>query len=301
MESYAIVTKNLVKRYRAKQRPVLQGLNLELHENQIIGLIGANGSGKTTFFKLCSGALDITEGTIEILGGDGVGDIRIKEEVIYSMHALPLEGYPVNVVLKCYHISYPHFDLEFARKLLDIFKIPEKKKISALSQGMKSIVHFVCALATRAKVTMLDEPFIGIDIEKRKLAYEVLLRDYMEYPRTFIISSHNLSELEGVLSEMILIDQGQVVFYEEMDAVRELLFRADGDSESISAFSDRPEVLHQSRGELSSFLIGRGSVDSSLAREAEASGLTVSRVQPEDVCVYLTSNRAGGDLECLWK
>lgn len=302
MEEYAVVSTDLEMKYSKKSVKVaLRNLNLKLHKNEIIGLIGANGSGKTTFFKICNGALEPTRGEIEILGGDAVGDIRLKEEVIYSMHALPIDAWKADVVLQCYNDTYPHFDLEFAQKSLELFDIPTKKAIRTFSQGMKSIFHFVCAMATRCQVTMLDEPFIGIDIEKRKMAYEILLRDYMEHPRTFIISSHNLSELEAVLSEMVLIDHGNLIFYEEMDTVREMLFRADGSDTQVAGFEKNAQTVYVSKGELGSYFIGKGSVESAFAKEAKETGLSISAVAPEDVCVYLTSNRKERDLECLWK
>lgn len=302
MEEYAIEAESLSMVYdRRKNVKALENIDLRLHKDHIIGLIGANGSGKTTFFKICSGALEPTEGKLQILGGDGIEDLRIKEEIIYSMHNLPVgEFYNVKRIVDCYAIGYPHFDREFAVKLLELFDIPVKKAIKTLSQGMKSIVHFICAMATRAKVTLLDEPFIGIDIEKRKLAYEILLRDYMEHPRTFVISSHNLEELSHVLSEMVLIHDGRIIFYKEMDEVREMLFRADGDSSRIKPFADREDVVHRSAGELGSFIICKGNVECSFAKELERAGCVIDKVSPEDVCVYLTSKRKEGDLECLW-
>lgn len=302
MEEYAVVATDLEMKYaKHSVKVALRNLNLKLHKNEMIGLIGANGSGKTTFFKLCNGALEPTRGKLEILGGDAVGDIRLKEEVIYSMHALPVDGWKADKILQSYYETYPHFDLEFARKSLELFDIPVKKKIITFSQGMKSIFHFICAIATRCEVTMLDEPFIGIDIEKRRIAYEILLRDYMENPRTFIISSHNLSELEAVLSEMVLIDHGNLIFYEEMDTVREMLFRADGIDGQIADFEKNEKTVYVSKGELGCFLIGRGSVESEFAKKVKEAGLSISAVAPEDVCIYLTSQGRERDLECLWK
>lgn len=303
MDEYAIVTSDLTMKYKKRSaKYALNKVNINLHKDQLIGLIGANGSGKTTFFKICNGNLDATEGTVTILGGDVTGNLAIREEVIYSMHALPVgDNISIETIVGNYHIMYPHFDKEFAEKLLDLFGISKKEKLKHLSQGMVSVVHFVCALSTRAKVTMLDEPFIGIDIEKRKLAYEVMLRDYMEYPRTIIISSHNLAEMEQILSEMVLVHNGNVVFYEDMDTVREMLFRADGEAEQVAVFSGREEVLTSNEGELGAYFIGKGSANSSLAKEAERAGLKITAVAPEDVCVYLTSSRKESDLECLWK
>lgn len=302
MDEYAIVASNLTMKYKKSRINALNHINLKLHEEQLIGLIGANGSGKTTFFKICNGNLDATEGTVQILGGDAVDDLSIREEVIYSMHALPVgDNLTVGTVIGNYHMMYPHFDKEFADKLLDLFGVSQKAKIKQLSQGTVSVVHFICALSTRAKVTMFDEPFIGIDIEKRKLAQEVLLRDYMEHPRTILISSHNLAEMEQILSEMVLIHNGDLVFYEDMDTVREMLFRADGEADQVKAFAGKEDVITSNQGELGAYFIGKGGPNCDLAKEAARTGLRIAAVAPEDVCVYLTSNRRESDLECLWK
>lgn len=166
---------------------------------------------------------------------------------------------------------------------------------------MKSLVHFSCALATRSSMTLLDEPFIGIDIKRRKTAQEVLLRDYMEYPRTILLSSHNLSELEGLLSEMLLIHEGNIIFYEDMDSVREMLFRIDGPKEEISKVIEGEEYVCMGEKELNGFVVLRGNVFSQTADKARKAGLTVSPVSPEEVSVYLTQKRRERDLEWLWK
>lgn len=303
MSEYSIQVNQLQKKYGKKQ--AIRNLDLELHKDQIIGLIGANGSGKTSFFKMCVGLEEITAGSIRILGGDAWKDLAIRSEVIYSMHDLPVTPTEkLKSILRCYEIGFPHFDREFAMKMMDLFELPVKKNCKQLSQGMKSLFHFVCAMASRCQVTLLDEPFIGIDIEKRKMAYEILLRDYMEHPRTFVISSHNLAELEGVLSEMVLIHQGELVFYQDMDLVREMLCRVSGSSENIQKFAKKRsegEIVHRDSGELGDALILQSSADSDLASEARQAGLEVESVAPEDVCVYLTTSGKEKQLDALWK
>lgn len=303
MSEYSIQVNQLQKKYGKKQ--AIRNLDLELHKDQIIGLIGANGSGKTTFFKMCVGLEEITAGNIRILGGDAWKDMTVRSEVIYSMHDLPVTPTErLKNILRCYEIGFPHFDREFAMKMMDLFELPVKKSCKQLSQGMKSLFHFVCAMASRCQVTLLDEPFIGIDIEKRKMAYEILLRDYMEHPRTFVISSHNLAELEGVLSEMVLIHQGELVFYQDMDQVREMLCCVKGSSEEIQKFAEERsegQIVHRDSGELGDTLVLQGSADSDLAMEARRAGLEVESVAPEDVCVYLTTSGREKQLDALWK
>lgn len=303
MSEYSICIKDLQKYYGRKQ--ALDNLNLKLHQNQIIGLIGANGSGKTTLFKMCVGLEDITAGSIEVLGGDPWKNMAIRSELIYSMHDLPVsQGEKLKRLLQYYEIAYPHFDRKFADKLMDLFTLSSRSKYKQLSQGMKSLFHFICAIATRSQVTLLDEPFIGIDIEKRKMAYEILLRDYMEHPRTFVISSHNLAELDGVLSEMVLLHQGRLVFYQDMDEVREMLCRISGSAEEIQHFQEQiPEeqVLQRQSGALGDKLVLRCSTTDKSAREAKRNGLEVETVSPEDVCVYLTTTGNEEALDALWE
>jgi len=299
MSEYAIKVSDLNKYYHRTH--AIKNFNININKDNIIGLIGANGSGKTTLFKLCNGFLEESSGTIEVMDGNPLTDITIKEQMIYSMHDLPVGDKELLFnIIKFYKGAYPTFDIVFAYKLIELFNISRTTLYGRLSQGTKSSFNFICALATRCKVTMLDEPFIGIDIVKRKMAYQILLRDYMKYPRTIIISSHNLSELDSVLSEMILIDNGNLIFYKEMDEVREMAFRAEGDINIIYEFSKTHKIMHMNGGTVSSFGIFEGSPSSKVAIEAKEAGLIISNVSPEDVCVYITSHLKEGDLECLW-
>ena len=122
----------------------------------------------------------------------------------------------------------------------------------------------------------------------------------MEHPRTIIVSNHNLGEMEHLLSEMVLIDRGHVVFYKEMDEVREMLFRVDGTEEQLKQLVGKGKILREKQGAISSFIIGEGSVNSDFAREAIKLGLSVSPVEPEDVCVYLTGSNKADQLDSLW-
>ncbi len=295
----AVSVKNLVKKYH--KCTAINNLSLEIHSGEIIGLIGTNGSGKTTFMRLCSGLLSADKGEVIALDSNPLTNIQVKNEMIYSMHDLPVGNREkIKNILNYYEMMYPHFDKVFAEKIFELLEVDTNKTLSALSQGLKSLVHFTCALATRCQITMLDEPFIGIDIEKRKTVYEILLRDYMEHPRTFLISSHNLSELEHILSEMILIHQGELIFYEEMDKVRDMLIRVDGAEKDLKEFISRYKTHHFSTGELGSFAVIEGSMQSEVALEAKAKGLIPSPVNPQDVCIYLISAGKERDLECLW-
>ncbi len=280
----------------------LDGITANIHDRQIVGLIGANGSGKTTLMKICAGLENADSGMAGIDGMDVAKDIRAAEEIIYSMHDLPVGSYrKISEIIRYYDAAYQRFDQTFCRKLLELFGIPEKRAMRTLSQGMKSLVHFSCALATRCRVTLLDEPLTGVDIEKRKIAYEILLREYMEHPRMIMVSSHNLFELEGVLSEMLLIDRGKLIFYQEMDAVREMLFRVDGGEGEIQEFAEGKETVSMAVKGMGSYAVLKGPATGAEAQEARRAGLSVSAVTPEDVSVYLTASGVGKEIDSLWE
>lgn len=298
MDEKIISINKLDYRYKKSKKSAIKIDHLDVNDNQLIGLIGANASGKTTLMKIISGYLRDKQGAISVMSGNPQKDDNIRKEIIYSSNDMAIDksDTPSKLIKYC-EFAYPNFDRGFALKLLEIFEIELKKPVIKMSQGQISIVHFTCALAARAKVTLLDEPFNAIDIAKRKTLQEVMLKDFMKNPRTIIISSHHLDELENILSEIILINNGGFVFYEDIDSVREMLFRADGD---IAQYKEHNDVVIFSENELGSYLIAKGSTMSSLADEMRAKGIKISSVSPADTCVYLTDNEYRNKVDNLW-
>jgi ABC-2 type transport system ATP-binding protein len=148
---------------------------------------------------------------------------------------------------------------------------------------------------------MFDEPVLGMDVTVRKAAYEVLLRDYTEYPRTIIVSSHLLAEIEGILSEIMLIEKGGLVLYKDIDEMREMAYRADGSRESLDKFCAGKEIIFTRNGEFDNFAIISGNASERMLRDAKSAGVDISQVRPEDLYVYLTQENKEDDLKCLWE
>jgi len=169
-----------------------------------------------------------------------------------------------------------------------------------LSQGMASIFNFICGLSCRTPLVMLDEPVLGMDVTVRKAAYEILLREFSEHPRTFIVSSHLLSEIEGILSDIILIDEGKLVLHEEIDELRQRAYRVEGELSAVDTFTIGRSIIHKKTG-LTTEAIVFEQLTETAAAEAKRQGLTVSAVRPEDLCIYLTKENKEGELECLWQ
>lgn len=296
----ALQAENLTKAYGDTQ--AINSINLALNENQIIGLIGRNGSGKTTLMKLCAGKLNRTKGALTVLGEDPMDNLKILENIVYTYADLPFdEKLTLKSIIGTYKLMYKTFQEDFALKLLEFYKINKKAKYGSLSRGTKSLFNFICGIATRAPLSMFDEPILAMDITVRRSAYEILLRDYMEYPRTIIISSHILSELENILSEILIIDKGNILFYDSTDNMRENFYRVDGNEEGLKTFTKNKNVIYKSSASLSTFYVVEEPLTEDIKTLAQSKGLQLSRLRPEELYLYLSNNDYEEEMECLWE
>ena len=295
-----IETKQLTYRYGRKT--ALDHVNITLNENQLIGLIGRNGSGKTTFLKLCAGYYYPTDGEITVFEEEPFHRIESLGEIIYSNpNVYHKELNTLEQILKYFKLTYPRFDAVFANKLLVVFALQPTMRFKNLSQGIVSVFNFICALSTRARLTLFDEPILGMDVTSRKKIYEILLRDYIECPRTIIVSSHILSELEDILSEILLIDEGKIILYKDLDEVRTMSYRIDGTEDAVKAFCSDKTVIYSNYNTMNSYAVIEGEYNDTIIPEGEKYNVAFSKVRPEDYCVYKTLRGGEADLECLWE
>lgn len=300
MYDYVIKSEKLSKAYG--NNIAINNLSVDINRGGIIGLIGRNGSGKTTFMKMCAGLLNKTEGELYVMGSDPQDNIAVAERLVYAHHNIDYDrNLRLADIVYSFKIMYSNFDEGFALKLLRYFELNPKSKYNSLSQGMMSVFNFICALASRAELTMLDEPVLGMDVAVRKSVYEVLLRDYTEHPRTIIISSHLLSEIEGVLSEILLINKGKLLLYEDIDEIREIAYRADGSKENLDKYGYNKEVIFYKSGSFDSFNIILGSLTEEMVNDAKKQNISLSKVRPEEICMYLTQDNKEAELKCLWE
>lgn len=298
--SYAIEAQQLCLNYGKMQ--AIKNFTIHIHENQIIGLIGRNGSGKTSFLKLCAGLLQYNSGDLNVLSQPPANNLEVLQQLIYSYsdvshkNTLTLER-----IVEDFAIFYSNFDKVFAYRLFEVFSLSRHAKYSSLSQGMTSVFNFICAIATRARLTLLDEPVLGMDITVRRKVYEILLRDYMEYPRTIIISSHILSELEDLLSEFLIIDHGEIILYKTLEEIQAMAYRVNGNKESISSYIKGRPVLYEQHKITGSFAIINTAIDETAERDCKQLNLGLSKVGPEELYIYLTNHGKELDLDCLWE
>ena len=221
-----LVCENLTKQYGNKT--VLDHVNLTLESGKIYGLIGRNGAGKTTLLSLMSNQNPISEGTATIDGQRIWENPKALSRLCFSRElnlsaqsALP--SYTLKAYLRAAETYLPHWDRDMAGRLLELFDLDKKKKLGKLSKGMLSMVTILVAMASKAEFTFLDEPVAGLDVVAREQFYQLLLEEYTETGRTFVLSTHIIEEAADVMEEVIILDHGKILLKEN---TQELVDRA---------------------------------------------------------------------------
>lgn len=208
--------KNISKNFGEKQ--VLKNINLKIESNKIVGLLGKNGSGKSTMFKLANDLLTATQGEI-LIDGKPVG-VESKKVVSY----LPERTYfdanqKVSDTLNLFETFYEDFDREKAEKLLIDLDLDKNMRLSKMSKGMKEKVQLVLVMSRRAKIYILDEPLGGVDPASRDYILGTILKNF-DKNATLFISTHMIADIEKILDEVVFIDGGEIVIHENAEKLR---------------------------------------------------------------------------------
>jgi ABC-2 type transport system ATP-binding protein len=200
----------------------LNGVDLDLRQGQILGLIGPNGAGKSTFLHAVLGLLK-SEGSLEVMG---LEPFRNRHELlkkvcsITDVAVLP-KWMTVEQVLDYVEGVHPEFDPKKAKSILSKTNIKNKSKIRTLSRGMTVQLHLAIIMAIDAELLVLDEPTLGLDLVYRKEFYSQLIEDYFDGNKTILISTHQVEEIEGVLTDVVFLDKGEVVMSESIDSLNQ--------------------------------------------------------------------------------
>ena len=234
---------NISKKY--DESYALDGIDIEVSKGQIMGLIGPNGAGKSTFLQSVLGLLK-TEGNLEVLGLDPRKDRhRLLKDVcsITDVAVLP-KWMTVDQLLSYMDGVHPSFDINKCKSILSRTNIKLPSKIKVLSRGMVVQLHLSLVMAINAKILILDEPTLGLDLVYRKDFYSQLIEDYYEGDKTTLISTHQVEEIEGVLSDAVFMNQGRIVMKDSIESINKKYLELRPDQQSLEDAKDL-EPLHQ--------------------------------------------------------
>jgi len=190
----------------------LDGIDLRVEEGRILGIIGPNGAGKTTALNAILG-LTSYEGELKVLGRDpwSARDELMREVSFIADVAVLPRWIRVSHLLEYMAGVHPRFDRDKAQSFLARTTIKHRSKVRELSKGMVAQLHLAIVMAIDARLLVLDEPTLGLDILYRKQFYDSLLNDYFDRSRTIIVTTHQVEEVQDVLTDLMFIDRGRIV------------------------------------------------------------------------------------------
>lgn len=283
-----IEIKNLKKKY--DDNLVLDDISLTFEENKIYGLLGRNGAGKTTLLNIITNRIFQNDGTVEV-DGENIRENDRALEKIYFMTERNLfpAGYKVKDIFKWTKEFYPNFNMEYALELSNKFKLDINKKIKSLSTGYSSIAKIITAMASRAEVLILDEPVLGLDANHRELFYKELMKEYIENPKTIILSTHIIEEVSNLIENVVILNDRKIINSAEAEELLDKAYTVSGLSENVDKYIKSKEIVNIET--LTSFksatILGDvSSDDKALATEL---GLEFSKVELQKLFIYLTN------------
>jgi len=278
-----IELKNLSKAFGTVQ--AVKNVTLTLEQNKVYGLLGRNGAGKSTLLNMITGRVFPDEGDITVDG----------EEVIENDHALGkiyLMGesgyYPDGMKIKeAFHWAskfYPNFDMENANYLAEQFDLNVKKKVKELSTGMGTMFRLAIALSTGAPYVFLDEPVLGLDAVHRDMFYRLLIQQFERRPACYVISTHLIEEVTGLIEDVIIIREGEILLHESTEELLSRGYTVSGPVAAVDEFINGRTCIGEDQlgGLKSAYLLEP--VSSANVPE----GLVVSKLNLQQLFVQLT-------------
>lgn len=272
---------------------VVHDVNFSLEAGKIYGLLGRNGAGKTTVMKMITAQLFPTSGEIKVFGENPYENRSVLNQVCFIKES---QKYPdifrIADVLDLCSSFFPNWDREYADSLIEDFRLPIKRRIKKLSRGMLSSVGIVVGLASRAPLTIFDEPYLGLDAVARSIFYDRLLEDYGTHPRTIILSTHLIDEVSKMLEHVLVIDDGRLMINEEAEAIRRRAFSVAGPSKKVDAFTVGRETLsREAIGGMAQAIV-MGDLNSKTRSQAKELGLEINPVSMQQLIIHLTNHNS---------
>ncbi|MBS3976476.1 MAG: ABC transporter ATP-binding protein [Syntrophomonadaceae bacterium] len=290
----AVECRDLTKAYGRLK--AVNNLSFVIEENKITGLIGRNGAGKTTLLKVIAGFLQKTAGEVKVFAENPFNNLTVSANTVFIDDNMPFpQSLCLGDLLNSAAGFYRNWDMGLARGMLDYFSLNPKQHYQNLSKGMKSIFTVVMGLSARCSLTIFDEPTAGMDAGSRKDFYRALLKDYLQHPRTIILSSHLLNEIEDVLEDILLIGEGKKILHAPVSYFREYALGLRGKSRLLEDLAKSREVIHKYHvGEDYTYLVVKNDLTEQERHQARLAGVDLTAVSAADLCVYLTAGKKGG-------
>ena len=240
--------KGIVKKFGSNEG--LHGVDVTLEKGKIYGLIGRNGAGKTTLLSIASGQNPATAGEVDVDGlkvwdnQDALDKICFSRELNITAGNTGIGGLRVKEYLKAARTYFPGYDKAIEERLIKEFELDVKKRLAKLSKGMLSMVTIIVALASKSEYTFFDEPVAGLDVVARDTFYKILLEEFAESGRTFVISTHIIEEAADIFEEVLFLDKGNIILKENTQELVGRTVHVSGVSEEVDKIMEGKKTYH---------------------------------------------------------
>ncbi|WP_033542936.1 ATP-binding cassette domain-containing protein [Planococcus sp. CAU13] len=272
-----------------KKFEALKNLTLTFEAGKIHGLIGRNGAGKTSLLSLIAAFREPSAGNINIDGKEVFENSEIMQKVMFVYDKNYDNEYDtIPSVLEITESFRANFNKEYADYLIKRFKLPIDKPVYKLSKGMKSAMNVVIGLASRAEITIFDEAYLGMDAPAREIFYQEILADQAKHPRTFILSTHLVSEMDYLFDNVVIIDQGKLLLNEDYETVISRGASITGAADQVDAFAADLKILNEQKLGGTKKVMVYGALEEDRLSDALQSGIEIGPVSLQDLFIHLT-------------
>ena len=293
---WAIEAQGVTRRF--KDTLALDNVTLNFAKDQIHGLLGRNGAGKTTLMSVMTAQDWPSDGEVYVFGQVPHENEQVLPDICFVRED---QRYPEDAMAKhafaAARDAFENWDEDFAQRLIKDFRVPEKTAIKKMSRGQKSAVGVIIGLASRAPLTVFDEPYMGLDAVARQLFYDRLLQDYSENPRTIVLSSHLIDEIAHLLEHVVVIDQGKILVDESAEALHGRAVTLVGRADAVDQVVGDREVLDREElGRIVRITV-LGRLSAAERRLVADLDLDVIPVSLQQLIVHMTRNNVLGQTE----
>ncbi len=267
----------------------LENISITIESNKIYGLLGRNGAGKTTLLNLITNRLFPSNGEIKV-NGEGVLENDNAIGKIYYMTEKDFypESMRVKEVFYWTKEFYPTFNLEYAIELCKKFELNQNKKLKELSTGYGTIAKLITSLASNSPIIIFDEPVLGLDAHHRDLFYKELLANYMEQPKTIILSTHIIEEIANMLEKVIIINDRNVLINDSTENLLKSAYCISGTAENIDRYISGKKCINvEHMASFKSATIYEKITDAD-RDNAKSLNLEFTKVELQKMFIYLT-------------
>jgi ABC-2 type transport system ATP-binding protein len=286
-----VQVEHVTRRYRGNL--ALDDVSFAVEADTITGLLGRNGAGKTTAMRVIAAQEFASSGGVRVFGENPVENDSVLRRMMFVKESQVYPEVTIAHVVRAASWFCPNWDAKFAEQLLADFALPTSRRVRKLSRGMVSALGIVLGMASRAELTIFDEPCAGLDAPGRQLFYDHLLADHAEQPRTVLLSTHLIDEASKLLERVVVIDHGRIKIDADIDDIRGSAVTIAGAATAVDAFTAGRQTWDRRRvGSLVSVTIA-GPLDSADRAEMHALELDVTPVPLQQLLVHSDSGTAG--------